>query len=295
MSKNPIQKTYREYWVREESEPQSLRALKLGLEDSMCWEWEIGFTESPDKFWGNQDLDMEYRRLCRETREELIRKQISGYYIPSTVLWTQGIVMIKIANTAVLKKFPFNRPEAVPSTPLSPRNIYWWRRSRFVKPPGRGLLYLEGQHLDLWFVIYRTMNSKNMGYMEWLRHWYEWNMISQDPNFYCLPCLRNLYAGQEATVRTWHRTTDWFQIGKGVRQGCTLSPCLFNFYGESIMRNPGLEETQPGIKIAGRNINNLICRWHHPYGRKWRRAKEPLDESERGESKSWLKAQHSEN
>ena len=69
--------------------------------------------------------------------------------------------------------------------------------------------------------------------------------------------LRNLYAGQEATVRTEHGTTDWFQIGKGVRQGCILSPCLFNFYAEYIMRNSGLEETQAGIKIAGRNIYNL--------------------------------------
>ena len=69
--------------------------------------------------------------------------------------------------------------------------------------------------------------------------------------------LRNLYAGQEATVRTGHGTTDWFQIGKGVRQGCVLSPCLFNLYVEYIMRNAGLEEAQAGIKIAGRNINNL--------------------------------------
>ena len=69
--------------------------------------------------------------------------------------------------------------------------------------------------------------------------------------------LRNLYAGQEATVRTRHGTTDWFQIGKGVCQGSILSPCLFNFYAEYIMRNAGLEETQAGIKIAGRNINNL--------------------------------------
>ena len=69
--------------------------------------------------------------------------------------------------------------------------------------------------------------------------------------------LRNLYAGQEATVRTGHGTTDWFQMGKGVRQGCILSPCLFNFYAEYIMRNAGLEEVQAGIKIAGRNINNL--------------------------------------
>ena len=69
--------------------------------------------------------------------------------------------------------------------------------------------------------------------------------------------LRNLYAGQEATVRIGHGTTDWFQIGKGVRQGYILSPCLFNFYAEHIMRNAGLEEAQAGIKVAGRNINNF--------------------------------------
>ena len=69
--------------------------------------------------------------------------------------------------------------------------------------------------------------------------------------------LRNLYAGQEATVRTRHGTTDWFQIGKGARQGCILSPCLFNLYAEYIMRNAGLEEAQAGAKIARRNINNL--------------------------------------
>ena len=73
-----------------------------------------------------------------------------------------------------------------------------------------------------------------------------------------LTCLlRNLYAHQEATVRTRHGTTDWFQIGKGVHQGCILSPRLFNFYAEYIMRNSGLDEAQAGIKIAGRNMNNL--------------------------------------
>ena len=84
-----------------------------------------------------------------------------------------------------------------------------------------------------------------------------WNILREMgiPNH--LTCLlRNLYAGQEATVRTRHGT-DWFQIGKGVCQGCILSPCLFNFYAEYIMRNAGLEEAQAGSKIAGRNINNL--------------------------------------
>ena len=80
--------------------------------------------------------------------------------------------------------------------------------------------------------------------------------------------LRNLYAGQEATDRTGHGTTDWFQIGKGVCQGCILSPCLFNFYAEYIMRNARLKEAQAGIKIARRNINNLRYADDHAHGRK---------------------------
>ena len=85
-----------------------------------------------------------------------------------------------------------------------------------------------------------------------------WNILKEmgiPDHLICL--LRNLYAGQEATVRTGQGTTDWFQIGKGVCQGCILSPCLFNLYAEYIMRNTGLEEAQAGIKIAGRNINSL--------------------------------------
>ena len=86
-----------------------------------------------------------------------------------------------------------------------------------------------------------------------------------------LTCLlRNLYAGQEATVRTGHGIIDWFQIGEGVHQGCILSPCLFNLYAEYIMRNTGLEEAQAGIKIAGRNINNLRYADDTTHGRKWR-------------------------
>ena len=105
----------------------------------------------------------------------------------------------------------------------------------------------------------------------------------------------SLYAGQEATVRTGHGTTDWLQIGKGVCQGCILSPCLFNLYAEYIMRNAGLEETQAGIKIAGRNISNLRYADDATLMTKWRGTKKPLNESERGEWKSWLKAQHWEN
>ena len=85
-----------------------------------------------------------------------------------------------------------------------------------------------------------------------------WKILKQmgiPDHLICL--LRNLYAGQEATVRTGHEPTDWFQIGKGVRQGCILSPCLFNLYAEYIMRNAGLEETQTGIKIAGRITSDM--------------------------------------
>ena len=104
----------------------------------------------------------------------------------------------------------------------------------------------------------------------------------RDGNTRPLTCLlRNLYAGQEATVRTGHGTTDWFQIGKGVRQGCRLSPCLFNLYSEYIVRNAGPDEA--GIKIAGRNINNLRYANDTTLIAKKRRTQEPLDESERGE------------
>ena len=90
--------------------------------------------------------------------------------------------------------------------------------------------------------------------------------------------------GQEATVRTLYGTTDWFQIEKGVLQGCLLSLCLFNLYTEYIIQNARQDELQAGIKISWRNINNLrYADGNHPYDRKQRRTKEPLDESERGE------------
>ena len=108
-----------------------------------------------------------------------------------------------------------------------------------------------------------------------------------------LTCLlKNLYAGQEATVKTGHGTTDWFQIGKGVRQ--VVSPCLFNLYAEYIVQNARLDEAQAGIKIARKNSNNLRY-VDNTTCRKWRGTEGPLDGSERGERKSRLKTQHSEN
>ena len=96
--------------------------------------------------------------------------------------------------------------------------------------------------------------------------------------------MRNLYVGQEATVRTGHGTTDWFQIGKGVHQDCILSLCLFNFYAEYIKRNAGLDKAQAGIKIVGRNINNLRYTDDTTLmTESEERTKEPFDESERGE------------
>ena len=94
--------------------------------------------------------------------------------------------------------------------------------------------------------------------------------------------MRNLCAGQEATVRTGHGTADWFQIGKGVRQDCILSPCLFNLYTEYIMRNTGLEEAQAGIKIARRNINNLRYADDTTLMAESEEKLKPVDESERG-------------
>ena len=112
-----------------------------------------------------------------------------------------------------------------------------------------------------------------------------WNILQEMGISDHLTCLlRNLYAGQEATVRTGHGTTDWFQIGKVVHQGCILSPCLFNLYAEYIMRNAGLEEAQTGIKIARRNSNNLRYTDDTTLtAERRRKTKEPPDESERGE------------
>ena len=108
------------------------------------------------------------------------------------------------------------------------------------------------------------------------------------------PCLLwNLYEGQEATVRTGHGTTDWFQIRKGVHQGCILSPCLFNLMQSTSWEMPGWMKHKLESRLPG-EISITSGRWHNPYGRKWR-TKEPLDESERRVSKSWLNTQHSEN
>ena len=113
-------------------------------------------------------------------------------------------------------------------------------------------------------------------------------------HFTCL--LRNLYAGQEATVKTRHGTMDWFQIGKGVRQGCLLSPCLFNLYAEYIMKSARLDEAQAGIKIPGRNINNLRYADDTTLMAKSKEELESLLMKVKEESeKAWLKTQYSEN
>ena len=117
---------------------------------------------------------------------------------------------------------------------------------------------------------------------------------TRPPNLTCL--LRNLYISQEAAVRTGRETTDWFQIGKGVCQGCILSPCLFNFYAEFIMRNTGLDKAQAGIKIAGRNINNLRFTDDTTLmAESEEELKSLLMKVKEESEKSWLKAQHSEN
>ena len=114
-----------------------------------------------------------------------------------------------------------------------------------------------------------SKKKKNLLLLYWLHqslcvdHNKLWKILQEMGISDHLTCLlRNLYAGQEATVRTGHETTDWFQIRKGVHQGCILSPCLFNLYAEYIMQNARLDEAQAGIKISRRNINNLICAYN---------------------------------
>ena len=104
-------------------------------------------------------------------------------------------------------------------------------------------------------LLLRKLTAKAFDCVDHNKLWKTLKELEIPDHLTCL--LRNLYAGQEATVRSRHGTTDWFQIGKRVYQGCILSPCLFNLYAEYIMRNAGLEEAQAGIKISGRNINNL--------------------------------------
>ena len=113
---------------------------------------------------------------------------------------------------------------------------------------------LEKHQLLLCFIDY----EKAFDCVDHNKFWKILQVMGIQDHLTCL--LRNLYAGQEATVRTGHGRTDWFQIGKGVCQGCILSPCLFNFYAEYIMQNAGLDEAQAGIKIAGRNTITSECR-----------------------------------
>ena len=158
---------------------------------------------------------------------------------------------------------------------------------------GRGT---RDQHANVQWIIKKAREFQNIHLL--LLHWRMQNLycVGHDKLGLLICLLRNLYEGQEATVRTGQGTTDWCQIGKGVRQGCKLSPCIFNLYVEYIMRNAGLDEAQGWIKIAGRNINNL----RHAddttlMAESEEKNKDPLDESERGEWKCWLKTQHSEN
>ena len=145
------------------------------------------------------------------------------------------------------------------------------------------------KNIDFCFIDY----AKAFDYVDHNKLWKILQEMGIPDHLTCL--LRNLYAGQEATVRTRHGRTDWFQIGKGVFWGCILSPCLFNLYAEYIMRNVGLDEAQAGIKIVREISKTSDMQMIPPYGRKQRRTKEPLNESERGEWKSWLKTEHSEN
>ena len=130
---------------------------------------------------------------------------------------------------------------------------------------------------------------------DWVDHNKLWKTLKEVGTPDHLTCLlRNLYAGQEATVRTGHGTTDWFQIREVIRQGCILSPCLLNLYAEYIMQNAGMDEAQAGIKIARRNINNLRYTGDTTLMAESEELKSLLVKVKKGEWNSWLKTQHSE-
>ena len=142
------------------------------------------------------------------------------------------------------------------------------------------------KNIYFWFTDY----AKAFDYVNHNKLWKILQEMGIPDHLTCL--LRNLFAGQEATVRTGHRPTDWFQIGKGVRQGCILSPCLCRVHHEKHWAGGRTSWNQD---CREKYQQPQICRWHHPYGRKWRGIKEPLDEGERGKWKNWLKIQHSKN
>ena len=157
-------------------------------------------------------------------------------------------------------------------------NIHW-----IIKKSKR----IPEKHLLLLYWLHR-----NLGCVGHNKLWKILQEMGISDHLTCL--LRNLYACQKATVKTGHGKTDWFQIRIGVCQGCVLSPCLFKLYAEYIIWNAGLDEVQAGIKVAGRNINNLRYADDTTLMAESKEL-ESLDESEREEWKSWLKVQHSEN
>ena len=147
--------------------------------------------------------------------------------------------MLKILQARLQQYVNLELPKAEEPEIKLPTAAGSWKKQESSRKASISALLTMPKSLIVWFTI----------------NWKILKEIGIPDHFTCF--LRNLYTGQEATVRTGHGTTDWFQIGKGVRQGCILSPCLFNLYSVYIMRNAGLEEAQAGIKIAGRNINNL--------------------------------------
>ena len=158
---------------------------------------------------------------------------------------------------------------------------------------GRGT---RDQIANIRWIMEKTRESQKNTFIDYAKafdcmdHKKLWKMLKEmgiPDHLTCL--LRNLYAGQETTVRTRHGTTDWFQIGKGVCQGCILSPCLFNLYAEYIMRNAGLDEAQAGIKMAGRDINNF------KYAESEEELKSLLMKMREDSEKSEAKTEHSKN
>ena len=175
--------------------------------------------------------------------------------MPKNVKTTCAIALISHANIVMLKILEATFPQYVNHELLDVQAGY--RKGRGTRDQIANICWIIEKAREFQKNIYFCFidYAKAFDCVDHNRLWKILKEMGISDHITCL--LGNLYAGQEATVRTGHGTTDWFQIRKGVHQGCILSPCLFNFYAEYIMRNAGLDETQAGIKIAGRNINNL--------------------------------------
>ena len=251
--------------------------------------WKIPLTEKPG---GLQSLGSQ--RVGHNWATSLNNIKFWSWGWQMTAVFTDGLLMDFIVVTEQWQNSTSQRNTA--------EITLFWVTSKITEYPSIKLIQLLERGV-LEILLELEMETLITAYLDFLNSKYLMWLKSMNRQF-SVPCsemgipdhltclLKNLYAGQEGRIRTGHGTTDWFQIRKGVCQGCILSSCLFNLHAECIIRNAGLEEAQAGIKIARRTINNLRYADDTTLiTQKVKSNKGPLNECERGEWKSWLKAQ----